>query len=218
MVLEGSEDFRFQRAIDFLVDAGADIAEKTTWLDLGCHQGQFLKKLISSFGLRALGSDDWDPALKSATDAGWEYRQADLDRELPWSEPVDVVSALEVLEHMIDTDGFLQRVHYILKPGGWTLISTPNINSLRNRVTVPLGRYPTGLEYRTVIHHVRLYNPTVLAQHLYATRFTTNVQVRGISFLPLQGSFGIGRISRLLADRFPSLCNNILAITQKPLA
>src|SRR5438477_8134261 len=95
------EDFRLQRTIDFLVDAGAIINEKTTWLDLGCHQGQLLRKLIDSFGLRAVGSDDWDPALKGVEDAGWGYRQADLDRELPWSEPVDIVSALEILEHMV---------------------------------------------------------------------------------------------------------------------
>ena len=211
MVLDRLDDFRFQRAIDFLMDAGADIDAGTTWLDLGCHRGQFLKKLIRSFGLRGLGSDDWEQEH-----AAWEYRQADLDRELPWSEPVDVVSALEVLEHMIDTDGFLRRVYDILKPNGWMLISTPNINSLRNRVTVPLGRYPMGLEYRTVIHHVRLYNPTVLEQHLYASGFT-NVRSRDISFLPLSGSFGTGWASRLLADRFPSLCSNILAIAQKAL-
>jgi 2-polyprenyl-3-methyl-5-hydroxy-6-metoxy-1,4-benzoquinol methylase len=214
MVLDRLDDFRFQRAIEFLMVTGAKIDENTTWLDLGCHQGQFLRTLITSFGLRAFGCDDWDPALKSADDAGWEYRQADLARELPWSEPVDVVSALEVLEHMIDTDGFLRRAHDILKPNGWIVLSTPNINSLRNRITVPFGHYPTGLEYRTVIHHVRLYNLTVLAQHLYATRFT-NVRIRGVSFLPLSGSFGTGRISRFLADRFPSLCSNIFAIAQK---
>jgi 2-polyprenyl-3-methyl-5-hydroxy-6-metoxy-1,4-benzoquinol methylase len=214
MVLDRLDDFRFQRAIDFLVDAGADIDKRTTWLDLGCHQGQFLTKLISSFGLRGLGSDDWDPALKSAEDAGWEYRQADLDSELPWSEPVDVVSALEVLEHMIDTDGFLRRAHDILKPNGWILLSTPNINSLRNRVTVPIGRYPTGLEYRTVIHHVRLYNTKVLGRHLCDSRFA-NVRICGLSFLSIWSTLGTSWTSRLLANRFPSLCANILAVARK---
>lgn len=214
MTSDSLDDFRFQRAIDFLVGAGANLDKATVWLDLGCHQGQLIRKLLSSFDLRALGSDDWDPTLKGTNDVGWEYRQANLDGELPWSEPVDIVSALEVLEHMIDTDGFLRRAYDLLKPNGWILISTPNINSLRNRVTVPLGIYPAGLEYRNLIHHVRLYNSAVLEQHLYKTGFTS-IRTRGIAFLPLRGAFGTSRISRWLADRLPSLCNNILAVGKK---
>ena len=42
MVLGPLDDFRFQRAIDFLMDAGAHIDEKTTWLDLGWSYGQKL--------------------------------------------------------------------------------------------------------------------------------------------------------------------------------
>jgi 2-polyprenyl-3-methyl-5-hydroxy-6-metoxy-1,4-benzoquinol methylase len=213
---EGNDLFRFQRCLDLLSAQGVEIPPNAVWLDLGCNQGQFLKMLAGRHRIRAVGFDNWDTALRT-DDPGpaWEYRQADLERELPWDTPVRFISAFEVLEHMVDTDGFLQRIFDRLTPGGWLLLSTPNINSLRNRVTVPLGRYPTGLEYRTVIHHVRLYNAQLLAKHLRDTGFE-GISIRGVAFLPFSSRFGESRLSALLADRLPSLCSNIIAVAQKP--
>ncbi|GLI91144.1 hypothetical protein LMG27198_01360 [Methylocystis echinoides] len=184
-------------------------------MDLGCHQGQFLKKVISQFDVRGVGSDDWSESQKGPESISWEYFKADLDKELPWPMEVDVISAFEVLEHMIDTDGFLKRVFDKLRAGGYVLISTPNINSLRNRVTVPFGAYPVGLEYRNLIHHVRLYNAKLLARHLRDSGFI-DIRVRGVSFLPLSGKFGATELSAKLANLMPALCNNILAIGRKP--
>jgi 2-polyprenyl-3-methyl-5-hydroxy-6-metoxy-1,4-benzoquinol methylase len=211
----GFEGFRFDRTVEALIDTGAQLSRETVWLDLGCNQGQFLRRLVAKYQLRAIGCDDWPASQKSMEDAHWDYFQADLDRNLPWTGEADVVSALEVLEHMVDTDGFLARVLRVLRPGGYLLLSTPNINSLRNRITVPLGVYPTGLEYRTVIHHVRLYNPTVLRNHLHASGFT-NIGIRGVSFLPMSSGLGTIAVSQQLAKLFPALCANIIAVAQRP--
>jgi 2-polyprenyl-3-methyl-5-hydroxy-6-metoxy-1,4-benzoquinol methylase len=128
---------------------------------------------------------------------------------------VDVISALEVIEHIIDTDRFLQEIRARLKPGGWLLLSTPNISSLRNRATVPFGAYPVGLEYQNLIHHVRLYNPSVLTKQLTLAGFC-DVRVRGVSFLPLRFAAGRSRASQALGNWLPSLCNNFLAIARTP--
>src|SRR5262245_31727970 len=162
MGVSRDDEFRFSRCIALLLENCGLIDKQTRWLDLGCHQGQFLRILISRFGLKPHGADDWDPSLKSSADSDWNYCHADLEKCIPPGEPMDVISALEVLEHITDTDRFLSSIYDRLVPGGWVLISTPNISSLRNRVTVPLGAYPTGLEFRNIIHHVRLYNPAVL--------------------------------------------------------
>jgi 2-polyprenyl-3-methyl-5-hydroxy-6-metoxy-1,4-benzoquinol methylase len=157
----------------------------------------------STFGLiRPLGSDVWPEDLKNAADADSDYRQADFEEELPISEPADVISALEALEHIIDTDRFLKRVHEALKPDAYVLISTPNINSLRNRLTVPFGAYPNGLECRNLIHHVRLYNPAFLRQQILDTGFS-DVLMCGVSFLPLSGRLGTSSLSIALANRLP---------------
>jgi 2-polyprenyl-3-methyl-5-hydroxy-6-metoxy-1,4-benzoquinol methylase len=206
--------FRFERGIRLLQQSGVNIDKETEWLDLGCHQGQFLRLLIDKFSLHPIGSDDWKPELKSEGDSGWQYLQADFEQSIPDCGPVDIVSALEVLEHVTDTDKFLKQIHALLKPGGWVLISTPNINSLRNRITVPFGIYPTGLEFRNVIHHVRLYNPAVLRQQLNEIGYH-NIAVWGVSFLPFSLNLGTSRMSQALANQFPSLCNNFLVVARK---
>jgi 2-polyprenyl-3-methyl-5-hydroxy-6-metoxy-1,4-benzoquinol methylase len=113
------------------------------------------------------------------------------------------------------TDGFLRRIFDRLMPGGWALFSTPNINSLRNRITVPLGIYPTGLEYRNVIHHVRLYNTSTLMRHLRDTGFE-RIAIRGVAFLPFSSPYGESWLSARLANSLPSLCSNIIAVARKP--
>jgi 2-polyprenyl-3-methyl-5-hydroxy-6-metoxy-1,4-benzoquinol methylase len=215
-VTESDDDhFRFRRCLDFLDALGVTVEPGATWLDLGCNQGQFLRLLLKRHPLRAVGFDAWAAAEKTpGPDDAWDYRTANLDRELPWSDKVPFISALEVLEHMIDTDGFLKRAFDALQPGGWLVISTPNINSLRNRIMVPLGVYPAGLEYRTVIHHVRLYNVPTLRGHLRAMGFG-RIEMTGVACLPLNSAVGRGGLSTWLADRLPSLCGNLIAVAQK---
>jgi 2-polyprenyl-3-methyl-5-hydroxy-6-metoxy-1,4-benzoquinol methylase len=87
-----------------------------SWLDLGCHQGQFVKLLQEKYGAMATGVDNWGPGLKS--DDSWRYVQADIEAGIPLDDTFDVVSALEVIEHMIDTDAFLQRCNRLVKTGG----------------------------------------------------------------------------------------------------
>lgn len=211
---EELDRFRFKRGVDLLSASAGTIPEGALWLDLGCNQGQFLQQLISDHRVRGVGFDDWSADLKTPGAIDWQYFQANLDKEIPWQEPADFISALEVLEHMIDTDGFLKRIHAGLKTKGWALISTPNINCLRNRVTVPLGAYPTGLEYRNTIHHVRLYNVATLTAHLHEHGFE-NISMIGVAFMPLSLSIGTEALSTMLADRFPSLCNNLIVVAQK---
>jgi 2-polyprenyl-3-methyl-5-hydroxy-6-metoxy-1,4-benzoquinol methylase len=211
------DEFRYLRCIALLKAAGCTLDRATRWLDLGCHQGQLLELLTARFGIvRPLGADDWPESLRVGQTSPWNYVQADLEKALPRSEPMDVISALEVLEHITDTDRFLSEICDRLKPGGWLLLSTPNINSLRNRLTVPFGAYPTGLEYRNIIHHVRLYNPHVLRTHL-ASKGLSEIRMRGVSFLPMRfPALGRSSLSRGLADLFPQLCNNFIAAARKP--
>jgi 2-polyprenyl-3-methyl-5-hydroxy-6-metoxy-1,4-benzoquinol methylase len=210
------DDFRFRRCLALVEEQAGRIQPGTVWLDLGCHQGQLLRMLIRDRSVRGIGVDDWDPALKTpGRDDSWDYRQGDLARELPWAGPVQVISAFEVIEHVVDTDGFLRRAYEKLNSGGRIVISTPNINSLRNRIVVPLGIYPVGPEYRTVIHHVRMYNAAALREHLSATGFE-DIQLRGVAFLPFSMKLGRSFVSQGLANSFPGLCSNLIAVARKP--
>ncbi len=98
------------------------------------------------------------------------------------------------------------------------VLTTPNINSLRNRASVPFGAYPTGLEYRNLIHHVRLYNVDKLRSHLVEQRFAVH-WIRGVSFLPMrilkQGRPSTMNLDRRIANRLPQLCGNVMVLARK---
>jgi 2-polyprenyl-3-methyl-5-hydroxy-6-metoxy-1,4-benzoquinol methylase len=142
--------------------------------------------------------------------------QRDLGRELKIEGSFSYVSALEVLEHIIDTDAFLTGCRDQLEPGGHLVLSTPNINSLRNRIAVPFGAYPAGLEHRNVIHHVRLYNVGLIREQLEEHGFRVR-WVRGVSFFPqrMLGSPVSADLDRAAANRAPQMCGNFIVLAQK---
>lgn len=96
-----------------------------------------------------------------------------------------MISTLEVIEHIVDTDGFLRRAFDALSPGCWV---------------VP-----------TVIHHVRIYNAAVLGQQLEATDFE-QIHLRGVALLPFSMGLGRTRSREILADTFPTQCSNIIVM------
>lgn len=205
--------YRYQRILS-LVDQVFPVPQETNWLDLGCHQGQFIRLLLKKYPIQVTGIDNWNENLKH--DEGWRYIQADIDKNFPVDEQFAAISALEVIEHMIDTDNFLENCNKHLRYDGILVLSTPNINSLRNRVIVPFGFYPVGLEYRNRIHHVRLYNVQTLKSHLGEHGFRV-IHIEGVSFLP-QGLIRyqwLRRLSEVAADQFPQLCNNVIVLCRK---
>jgi len=205
--------YRFGRLLHE-IDASIAVRARARWLDLGCHQGQFAKLVAAKYGVESVGVDDWDPAMKG--DPSWAYFQANLGAGFSVGDDYAYVSALEVLEHMIDTDAFLQRCGAHLIRGGHLILTTPNINSLRNRVTVPLGAYPVGLEHRNVIHHVRLYNMKLLGRQLAEHGFKV-LWIKGVSFFPvrfLKRGLSLA-LDRESANRLPHLCANLMVLAQK---
>ena len=103
-----------------------------------------------------------------------------------------------------------------LQEGGFLILSTPNINSLRNRIKVPLGHYPAGLEYKNNIHHVRLYNLCSLKNHLREHGFEVPEAI-GVNFLParLLTNNVLRALSDRLANALPQLCSNFIVVARR---
>lgn len=145
------------------------------WLDFGCGAGGFLKFLRerASFAGRPLeltGHDVGSYAeLLKSTDG---FRILDFDeitREL--SAQFDVISMIEVIEHIPEPASALALVSRLLKPGGLLLLTTGNLDS-------PVARRH-GIYYRYCAPeiHVSLFNPRCLAR-LYAAHGLTPLPVR----------------------------------------
>jgi 2-polyprenyl-3-methyl-5-hydroxy-6-metoxy-1,4-benzoquinol methylase len=224
--------YRFQRVVE-AIEAVTSIDRDSDWLDAGCQIGQFIEFVKSRHRITAYGIDDYAPedmavigqkycglapdTAAKLTSVSWTYLQRRIDETgFAVDEVFDFISALEIIEHMVDTDAFIEDCFNHLKPQGHLVISTPNINSLRNRISVPVGIYPAGLEYKNIIHHVRLYNQTKLVDHVCSHGFELK-HARGVNFLParfLSNGF-VRNVDKHLADTISPLCGNIIGVFKK---
>lgn len=115
-------------------------------LDVGCGTGRMLTEL-GRLG-RATGADLSDEALRFCRERGHErVLKADLCH-LPFPDGAfDVVTALDVLEHVEDHVGALAECRRVLAPGGRLFIFVPAhrwLWSLQDEVSHHVRRYTTG--------------------------------------------------------------------------
>jgi len=109
-------------------------------LDLGCYYG-FLGQLFLKNGNEVWGVDIAKEALKKAAALGLKTKCADVEKEIPFGDALfDVVVAAEIIEHLKDTDRFLEEIHRVLKPGGFLVLTTSNFLSLGRRLFYLLGK------------------------------------------------------------------------------
>ena len=134
-------------------------------LDFGCGAGGFLKFLrergtLGGRPLELTGHDIGSYAEMLKTRDG--FRILDLDAlALEPAASFDVISLIEVIEHLPSPLEPMRLVARLLKPGGLLLLTTGNLDS-------PVARRE-GLGYRYCAPeiHVSLFNPRALSR-LYA--------------------------------------------------
>lgn len=131
---------RNQRAIlDCLEpDAGA------LMLDCGCHAGANAARRAAARGIPAVAGIEWNASMaRQALGRGLRVIRADLNRPIPLrAGSIDVVMLSDVLEHLSETTGLVREVYRVLKPGGYAVLSTPNLASWHNILALVLGIQP----------------------------------------------------------------------------
>lgn len=110
-------------------------------LDIGCGTGAWLERL-KALGFSQLAGIDYE---QPAPVQGLNLHRCDVNQgggdELG---KFDLVSCIEVIEHIENTGNLLDLVKRTLKPGGVALITTPNIESLRARMrALVTGKIPS---------------------------------------------------------------------------
>ena len=110
-------------------------------LDVGAADG-LLSRQLTACGWRVTAIEG-DPALAQV---GARYCERmitlNLDREIPLGEgPFDVIVYGDVLEHLVDPLRVLVELDRGLGPGGFVIISVPNIAHLWIRLLLLVGRF-----------------------------------------------------------------------------
>jgi SAM-dependent methyltransferase len=113
-------------------------------VDLGCGDGVFTVHVARRVGAgRTVGVEFVDAIADRARGAGVEVVVADLGERLPLDdESADVVHSNQVIEHLPRTDHFLAEIRRILKPDGYAVVSTNNLSSWHNIVSLVMGWQP----------------------------------------------------------------------------
>lgn len=107
-------------------------------LEIGCGTGTFLEEMLYSGNWQMVGVE---PNAKVAANAQNNLGVpifAGRFSEVPLqSESFDVIAMWNVLEHLEHPVQDLRRVYTLLKPGGWLVLSIPNLESLEAKVFGP---------------------------------------------------------------------------------
>jgi ubiquinone/menaquinone biosynthesis C-methylase UbiE len=101
--------------------------EFNSLLEVGCGTGFVLSGIAQSFpGARLVGSEIFTAGLVFAAQRMPEVELLQADaRRLPFADEFEIVSALDVIEHVKEDDLVLSNLYRAVKPGGGCLITVP---------------------------------------------------------------------------------------------
>jgi methionine biosynthesis protein MetW len=123
-------------------------------LDIGCGDGALCQSIVDRFD-NVYGIDNSKVALRSARDSRISTTQVDLDKgSLPFlSQSFDMVTCLDVIEHLFDPVVLVKEIHRVLKPDGFFVLTTPNIRFIDfvKRLLID-GRFPKTSLDKGVYH------------------------------------------------------------------
>jgi SAM-dependent methyltransferase len=133
----------------------------TEWLDFGCGNGGLIRYCQEQQGCRIVGFEEgWIRQMVNAANIPCLDR-AQLNAR---HGTFDVVTAIEVLEHVENPLEVLGQIRALLKPGGLFFYTTGNARPYQNRLS----------KWRYVIPeiHISYYEPESLRQALIRSGFT----------------------------------------------
>ncbi len=107
----------------------SEIKGSLKWLDVGCGTGM-LVEIANKLGHQAIGIDPSVALIEKGVEKGRTVFCATLENYSPIDELFDVISLIDVIEHVDDPLLLIRLANQHLKPGGLVLLSTPDSSSL----------------------------------------------------------------------------------------
>lgn len=134
-------------------------------LEVGCGRGVTGRLLQDTLGCRVTGVELNPVVAREAARYLHRVIQGDV-QELEIAGGYDAVLALEVVEHLVEVEGFLTRLKRLLAPGGRAILSIPNVGHYSTVEDLIAGRWdylPIGILCYT---HYRFFTRRTLADWL----------------------------------------------------
>lgn len=162
-------------------------------LDVGCGGG-LLSEAMARHGATVtgidLGATTLEVAELHALESGLSIRYLRESAEqhaLHSAGAYDVVTCLEMLEHVPDPGAVLRALHALVKPGGCVVLSTLNRNLKSWLLAIVGAEYVMGLLERGTHTYSRFIRPSELARWARQAELTL-VDVTGLEYDPLRAT------------------------------
>ncbi|AXT45349.1 MULTISPECIES: bifunctional 2-polyprenyl-6-hydroxyphenol methylase/3-demethylubiquinol 3-O-methyltransferase UbiG [Chromobacterium] len=192
------------------IDERAAITGKQV-LDVGCGGG-ILAESMASLGAAVTGIDLAKKSLKVAqlhsleSGVAVDYRCVAVE-ELAEESPAsfDVVTCMEMLEHVPDPQSVVRSCASLVKPGGWVFFSTLNRNAKSYLLAVVGAEYVLNMLPRGTHEYARFLKPSELSRMARNAGLDMDA-VRGMSYNPLTRIYSLGEdtaVNYLMACRRP---------------
>lgn len=141
---------RYEQTLETV--AALDLGAGARHLDIGGGQMALLTRML--LGFEAIAGDVVDTAAADVARHGIPFLHVNLmdDVLTPPAEPFDLVTLLEVIEHIpVPPYVTLRKIRPLIRPGGHLVLTTPNgfrirniLRMLANREVLDIYRYPEG--------------------------------------------------------------------------
>jgi SAM-dependent methyltransferase len=137
------------------------------FLDLGCNDGLWTMRVAEVLRTsKVYGIDLYKASFRDALKRGVLFVLADLNRTLPFQDDsMDIIHSNQVIEHLIDTDTFVQEIFRVLRPGGYAIISTENLSSIDNLLAMAVGQQAFSQHISSRIHVGNRFSPHYGQRH-----------------------------------------------------
>jgi 2-polyprenyl-6-hydroxyphenyl methylase/3-demethylubiquinone-9 3-methyltransferase len=181
-------------------------------LDVGCGGGILTDSLARS-GATATGIDLSTKVLRiaqlHAMDAetkNVQYREISAEA-MALEQPggFDVVTCMEMLEHVPDPASVVRACAALVKPGGWVFFSTLNRNPKSFMLAIVGAEYVLNMLPRGTHEYAKMIRPSELAGFCRSADLTV-MNSRGLSYNPLTQRYWLNTDTSV----------NYLLATQKP--
>lgn len=183
-------------------------------VDVGCGGG-ILADAMARRGARVLGIDLAEKSLRVAELHALEAGTPEIEYRVIAAEALaaerpaafDVVTCMEMLEHVPDPASVVQACADLVRPGGWAFFSTINRNPKSFALAILGAEYLLGLVPRGTHEYARFIRPSELARQCRAAGLEL-MHSSGLVYNPVTRRYRLSDdtdVNYMLAARKPAI-------------